>query len=322
MPSIDKIRNRINLACLLLLLSVGLALPTYAKEKGTINIVVVLSKNTLPYQQFNRHLQKTITAEEARKITFYLVDSDIVESISVLQKSGVSPDYIVTAGIHAAQKLITTDVLAPSIFSLIPGSSYQDKIQKSPYCIRQTHCSAIYLDQPIDRQFSVIKQSLPDVRRLGIILGSTSAKMQNKILQAGRKYDIDLSIELVDEKSNPVILSDQLSKKNDALLAIPDPDVYNRRTAKGILLSTYKHQAPFIAYSHGFVRAGALFSIYTTPEQIAIQTGHMLVQALDDTKKKLPAPESPIHYKIEVNRAVMRALRAKINFDSSMLENQ
>jgi len=322
MSLFDNIKNRIGLASLLVLFLVGLTSVAHAQGNRTINILVVLSKSTLPYQKFSQQLKKTLSISPSSEINFHVVDADIVNLNLAPHESGIIADYIIAVGTLAAKKLITIDVSTPIIFSLIPSSSYQSKIENSPYCRVKAQCSAIYLEQPIDRQFFVIRKSLPDIKMLGVILGPTSIKMQDQIIRAAKKHSLNVNIKLADKNDNTVILSQQLSRTNDALLAIPDPDIYNRRTAKGILLSTYKHKTPFIAYSHGFVRAGALFSIYATPEQIATQTANMLIRTIRTKNKTLPAPEYPDHYKLEVNAAVIRSLRRKINFDSSILDNQ
>ncbi len=322
MSVMDKIRQRFHSAWLLFFLYVCLTLPALVQAKDNINIVVALSKNTHPYQQFHKQLEAILIADKQRSISIFVIHSDIVESISELHEMGVNPDFIVAAGTYAARQLIKSEMSAPIIFSLLPGSSYQESIQNSPYCRIKNRCSAVYLEQPIDRQFSIIKKGLPDIQTLGIILGPSSASMRDSILLAEKKYGIDVRIEQAEKGDNIIILADSLSKTNEALLAIPDPYVYNRRTAKGILLSTYKYQIPFIGYSHGFVHAGSLFSIYSTPKQIASQTGMMLIAAILSPQKKLPSPEYPDAYTVEINPAVMRSLRARINFDKSILNSQ
>ncbi|HEB57509.1 MAG TPA: hypothetical protein ENI98_14645 [Gammaproteobacteria bacterium] len=317
----EKIRQRLRSACLLFIY-VSLTLPACVQAKDNINIVVALSKNTLPYQQFHKQLENLLISYEQRNISVFVVYSDIIESISALHDTGVNPDFIVSAGTHAARELIKSETSIPIIFSLLPGSSYQKNIQTSPYCQTKNRCTAVYLEQPIDRQFSIIKKGLPRIQTLGIILGPSSVAMRDSILRAEKKYGIEVRIKLAEKGDNLILLANSLGKTSEALLAIPDPDVYNRRTAKGILLSTYKYQIPFIGYSHGFVHAGSLFSIYSTPEQIASQTGMMLITAIVSPQKELPSPEYPNAYTVESNPAVMRSLRAKISFDKSILDSQ
>jgi len=322
MSQFDKIRYPFCPAWLLLFFCISLILPAHAETKEGLDIVVALSKNTRPYQQFYDQLETTLRSETQQDIRYHVFHSDISESISELYNDDIDPDFIVAVGTLAMRETIKIDISTPIIFSLIPASSYQHNIQKNHHCKTEGRCSSVYLEQPIDRQFSIIKKGLPGIQRLGIILGSTSAGLRDSINRAGEKYQIDVRIKEAGKDDNIIMLTDSLSKTTDILLAIPDPDIYNRRTAKGILINTYKHKIPFIAYSHGFVRAGALFSIYSTPRQIARQTAMMLTRAILSPDRKLPLPEYPDTFKIEVNPAVMRSLRDTINLDDSIFDNQ
>ena len=322
MSRFDKTQYPFNSAWLLLFFCASLLIPVYAETKEGLDIIVALSKNTRPYQQFYRQLETTLRSETQEDIRFHILNSDISKSISRLYNDNVNPDFVIAVGTLAAREAVKTDASTPIIFSLIPASSYRHSIQKNHYCKTEGRCSAVYLEQPVDRQFSIIKKGLPDIQRLGIILGSTSAGLRNSINQAGKKYKIDVRIKQAKKNDNIIMLTDSLSKTTDALLAIPDPDIYNRRTAKGILINTYQHKIPFIAYSHGFVRAGALFSIYSTPTQIARQTGMMLIRATLSPDRKLPLPEYPETFRVELNPAVMRSLRDVINLDDSILDSQ
>jgi len=322
MSQFDKIWYLFRSAWLLFFFCISLILPAHADTKEGLEIIVVLSKNTRPYQRFYDQLETTLISEMQQDIRFHVFHKNISESISELHNADINPDFIITVGTLAMRKTIEIDISAPVIFSLIPAASYQHNIQKNNHCRTKGRCSAVYLEQPIDRQFSIIKKGLPGIQRLGIILGSTSAALRDSINRAGEKYQIDVRIKQAGKNDNIIMLTDSLSKTTEALLAIPDPDIYNRRTAKGILINTYKYRIPFIAYSHGFVRAGALFSIYSTPEQIARQTGMMLIRATLSPVNKLPLPEYPDSFKVEINPAVMRSLRDIINFDDSILDNQ
>ena len=68
-----------------------------------------------------------------------------------------------------------------------------------------------------------------------------------------------------------------MARDVDVFLAIPDRLVHNRRTARGVLLMTYKHQIPVAAYSRAYVDAGASLALFATPENIAIATANIAV---------------------------------------------
>ncbi|WP_351079682.1 hypothetical protein, partial [Shewanella sp. CAL98-MNA-CIBAN-0140] len=51
-----------------------------------------------------------------------------------------------------------------------------------------------------------------------------------------------------------------LFKNSDVLLGLDDPNLYNPKTVKNLLLSSYAQQLPLVGPNAGFVRAGSLAS--------------------------------------------------------------
>ena len=91
---------------------------------------------------------------------------------------------------------------------------------------------------------------------------------------------------------------------SDVLLGIDDPELYNSKTAKNVLLSSYGRQMALIGPNAGFVRAGALASTYSDQDD--------WLAVLDDLLDQPPAhwPRSlyPEHYGVSGNQQVARAL--------------
>ena len=87
-----------------------------------------------------------------------------------------------------------------------------------------------------------------------------------------------------DNKLLPVLR--RLLQQNDALLMLPQSELYNRDTLKGVLLTSYRYRKPAISYSPGHVKAGALASIYSSPSDI----GRHLAQAIN---RRLQQPRAP-----------------------------
>ena len=52
-----------------------------------------------------------------------------------------------------------------------------------------------------------------------------------------------------------------ISRNADVLLAIPDQTVYSGKTAKEVLLFSYRNRIPFIGLSASWVKAGALYAL-------------------------------------------------------------
>ena len=92
------------------------------------------------------------------------------------------------------------------------------------------------------------------------------------------------------------------------LLALPTPEVYNRKTLKGILLTSYRQQKPVVSYSPAHVKSGALAAIYASPKNIGEQLVSLIEQVLDNEN----ARRKPFYYAskfdIEVNEQVAKSL--------------
>ena len=94
----------------------------------------------------------------------------------------------------------------------------------------------------------------------------------------------------------------------EALLAIPDTTIYKRDNIKPILVTSYRHQRPVIAFSAPFVSAGALAALHTTPAQIARQTADLI----NNMGTTLPPPVPPSQFAITINSNVAEALGLSI----------
>ena len=88
------------------------------------------------------------------------------------------------------------------------------------------------------------------------------------------------------------------------LLGLDDPDLYNPKTAKNLLLSSYTRQTALIGPNAGFVKAGSLTSTYSD------QSDWLAI--LDDLLDRPPATWPRTHYanrfKVLSNPQVARSL--------------
>jgi ABC-type uncharacterized transport system substrate-binding protein len=106
---------------------------------------------------------------------------------------------------------------------------------------------------------------------------------------------------------------------SDVLLAVPDPLVFNRGTVQSLLLATYRFQDPVFGFSHAYVRAGALASVYTTPEQAGWQAGELVLRVMGSRPVLLPPPEYPRYFSVSVNYQVARSLGLSVADEAELL---
>lgn len=92
--------------------------------------------------------------------------------------------------------------------------------------------------------------------------------------------------------------------QSDVLLGLDDPDLYNPKTVKNLLLSSYARQRALIGPSAAFVKAGSLASTYSDQQDwLAI-----LDELLDRPATTWPRTLYPDRFKVLGNRQVSRSL--------------
>lgn len=152
------------------------------------------------------------------------------------------------------------------------------------------------------RQAKLVRVLLPQVRRAGLLAPAGDiARLEEEVRGAGltvtsRRWDPDQAVRVTGD----------LLRDADVLLAQPDPTIYNRDYAKALLLTAYRQGKPMIGPSAAFVRAGALASLYATPDAIAGE----VVAALSSFERtgRLPPKASVERFQVVVNPQVARSL--------------
>ena len=93
----------------------------------------------------------------------------------------------------------------------------------------------------------------------------------------------------------------------DALLALPDPTVYNRETLYGVLLTTYRKGVPVFGYARSLAQAGAVAAVYSSPQNVGQQLMDMSIEYIRSGRKFHP-PATLDHFEIKLNKRVLRSL--------------
>src|SRR5450830_1314042 len=122
--------------------------------------------------------------------------------------------------------------------------------------------SLLWSDPPLERQLRLIATILPQARRIGVLYGADSEFLLREL----RQYAAPMGLEIVPQRwddindSRPLL---HLFRNSDVLLGLDDPQLYNPKTAKNLLLSSYARQLPLVGPNAGFVKAGSLASTYS-----------------------------------------------------------
>ncbi|AZF57673.1 ABC transporter substrate-binding protein [Pseudomonas sp. R11-23-07] len=163
--------------------------------------------------------------------------------------------------------------------------------------------SLLWSDPPLTRQLRLIASILPQARRIGVLYGADSEFLLPEL----HRYAAPLGLEIVPQRwdnTNDSRPLQALFKNSDVLLGLDDPQLYNPKTAKNLLLSSYAQQLPLVGPNAGFVRAGSLASTYSDqPDWLAV-----LDRLLDHPPANWPRTFYPEHFKVVGNPQVARSL--------------
>jgi hypothetical protein len=163
--------------------------------------------------------------------------------------------------------------------------------------------SLLWSDPPLDRQLRLTRLLLPQVKRIGVLYDNHSEFLLKELRQAARPLGLEVVSERWDNTQDSRPLQ-ALLDKSDVLLGLDDPDLYNSKTAKNLLLSSYSRQLALIGPNAGFVKAGSLASSYSDQgDWLAILDG-----LLDQPTATWPRTYYPPRFKVSSNPQVARSL--------------
>ncbi|MCP1497390.1 hypothetical protein J2Y86_002097 [Pseudomonas migulae] len=163
--------------------------------------------------------------------------------------------------------------------------------------------SLLWSDPPPDRQLRLARTLLPQARRIGVLYDDHSEFLLNELRQAARPLGLEIVTERWDNTNDSRPLQ-TLLKNSDVLLGLDDPDLYNPKTAKNLLLSSYARQTALIGPNAGFVKAGSLTSSYSDQSDwLAI-----LDELLDQPPATWPRTHYANRFKVLSNPQVARSL--------------
>ncbi|SEE30477.1 ABC-type uncharacterized transport system, substrate-binding protein [Pseudomonas frederiksbergensis] len=173
--------------------------------------------------------------------------------------------------------------------------------------------SLLWSDPPLDRQLRLTRLLLPQVKRVGVLFDSHSEFLLQELHQAAHSLGLEVVTERWDNTNDSRPLQNLL-KNSDVLLGLDDPDLYNPKTVKNLLLSSYARQMALIGPNAGFVRAGSLASTYSDQSDWLA----MLDELLDRPPATWPRAHYPQRFKVLSNAQVARSLGIEQMDDASV----
>jgi hypothetical protein len=266
-----------------------------------LKIWVALSEESSAHVEAASALRADVEKGQSRSIEW------VIAPWREFRKDAPEPGWVVAVG-GAAQRgmqdLFATDSTPPPLLAVLVSRQGFERMADQRR-LRASTLSAVYLDQPPGRQMALIRLALPQAKVVATVHSAEGRVLTAALDAAAKEHGMKLQHAEVGAGGVFPALQSVLTDAH-ALLAVPDPAVFNGQNVPAILTAAYRQQIPLIGFSPAYTKAGALLSLYSTPAQIGAQAGALLRHSL--SAKSLPPPQWPQEFAISVNAGVARSM--------------
>lgn len=214
---------------------------------------------------------------------------------------------VVTVGVQATrQALAAEDLRVPVLAVLLPRVAFEELAGAARTRAPGRRVSAIFIDQPLNRQLELIRLAVPRLSRLVVLAGPASFADAERLTAAAEARSIEVVVERVSRAGEIYPALQRSLRGADALMVLPDSEVVNAAAAQNVLLTSSRLRVPVLGYSASYVRAGALLGVHSLPQQQGVEAAETVRQVLRG--QALPAPRFPRLFNVAVNPQIAQVL--------------
>jgi putative ABC transport system substrate-binding protein len=177
-----------------------------------------------------------------------------------------------------------------------------------------TDATAVLLQPSAQKQLEWHRHFLPDARRVGVLYDpNESQAWVDEAMAAASKLNLKIIATPVKSPQEIPGALKSLARRADSILGIPDKTVYSSKTAKSILLFSFRNRIPFVGMSAAWVKAGALYGVDWDYEELGRQCAAVALQIIDGASAADIAPQLPDNFVYQLNMKTARQLKVEIS---------
>jgi putative ABC transport system substrate-binding protein len=283
-----------------MMLIAGLLAPPWPSALSATEVVILKSSDIAAYNQAISGFKATLNAHIT--LTEYDLQGDLDKGRKLARKIRASdPALVLAVGLKAAKAAQLEIADTPVVYSMV--------LDPTKYGLTTPNMTGVLLEIPLERQLSVIRSVLPDMRRIGALYDP--AKTATTIADAQRLTKRD-GIELLanavsHEREVPAALR-TLLRSVGALWLVPDSTVLTDESLRFILNAALEQHVPVIGFSREFARSGALLCLSVNYSDIGRQAGQVARKILDGRLTMPMKPVPPERIDLSLNLKTARFL--------------
>jgi putative ABC transport system substrate-binding protein len=271
-----------------ILLFCWLVMIAAVQRVNAFQIGVVISSDIYVYKQAVQGIKQELAAD----IREYELHGDEQEGRRIMQAILLwKPDVVLTIGPLATVMANSYLKEIPVVFCMVLNPE-----QKG---LKGGKIGGISMNIEADEQLKLIKRTLPQAKKVGVLYSSASDKTIKAAQRAAKKMKIDLIALRVEERQEVPDKLKELISQMDVFWMLPDNLVIDRESFKFIMLTTLENQIPVLGYSKNIAKAGALFSLAVNSEAVGRQAARLVINII-----KKNQPQFDIFFPEEIEYAL------------------
>ncbi len=282
----------------------SMSLSAQQAEPDVPRVVFVLNNNSGNYLPVLKGFREYSRKQVGRLIHIELINNEEHTPAALNEKLTGNFDVVVAIGEQSTRDVIATGTELP-LFSLKVNQSVLRALHKSAVSNNRV-VTGIYRDQPFERFASMIKESMPQYQRVGLLLSQKTKNLKPQFDTIMQTYGLTPVVNIVKGNDLPQRVLERLAKRSDVIVAIFDDNVYSQTNVKSHLLTAFRHQIPVIGVTRNYTEIGAIASLYTDSFDLGQQTAKHVLKLVDLDDKSMQ-PIYPESFMIRINYNVMRS---------------
>jgi putative ABC transport system substrate-binding protein len=285
----------------LLLVTMALTVAAAASQKGSV--IVLYDEASEVHREFMQGFAGAIADPGAYAQVAVDDKGDVSAALAELQAG----DLVVTVGSRifqqVAEAVAETDVLA----AFLPRAAFQH-VTESVSTARRERMSAVFLDQPPEKQLILARELLTGISAVGVVISDELAASAQQLAQAASENGLVVRVETIHDGSEVSQAFARILRDVDVTVAVPDPLLLNRNNTKWFLYMAFQRKVPVIGFSEAFVKAGALAAVFSTPGQVGQQAAERVGQWEQGGWNAIADAIASRYLKVATNETIARGL--------------
>lgn len=273
-----------------------LSCPLFA---GQDSIVLLADKNSPALNNLYKNLKSlkpNFNYVISTKTTPVIIKADDL----VILVGAKVPDYVDLKSHKKSMAVLVTEQQGKQL-------QVQDQVQTS-----------IWLEPPLSRQLTLANLVIPGDQKIGFLVDGE----ENKRQQLSRLSNAQKAMLKVVDLKNYENINQALFhvlKDTRLLLGSYERDIYNAKTIKNILITSYRQQKVLIGPSRAYLKAGSFATTFSDLNQVALR----IVDVVDQyhSSANWLKPDYNPYYRIVFNQQVARSLNIQM-MDGDLLEQR